>query len=1505
MNYLIAVYTGSKIHTLTLKLETTSTIGNTQADSLCIADAPLGSAYLTLSCEAGGVRVLSRKPMNFRGEEVSNRVMSAGEIIAITDKISLAVFVSKCDATASLSLEELDEITIGRSFNSSDICLKDSGVSSRHAIIKKENGRWFLTDPKSSNGTFINDELVPLNTPTPAENMNIFISGYIFYIQKGILTFTNTPGEIEFSPEITPHLIQQIREPKHYPFFQRSPRLRARPESQDFEILPPPNAGTKPAISWLSMLLPPFMMVFVMGGVAVMMKNYTMLIYSLPMSLMSVVVSIANYKNNMKKWQKTSGLAIDKYNEHLAEREAEITKAEGAYISALSSSSPGVHECMALAQSVSRQLWERTIKDADFLSVRLGTGDIPSNVEVKIPHAQLSVEDNPFLKQAEELRDRHLTLKGVPVCHSLMSNPITGISGQRDNVIKTAWRIVLDIAAHHSYDDIRIVCVYPPSEKRKWDWMRWLPHVWDPSRSRRYLTCEPEESRFILRETAEILKIRRRDAADHSTSSKKDGPEKPFYVVILADKSLADSCGEQFLPENSSLGFAALYAYGDLGLLPAECQSVISCDSPSFIQNTRPDARTRKISYTPDEVRAEWLDEFARSLAPVRLIQTGAGSSLPSKISFLQGFNVTRVNELDVLGRWGSSYSPDSLAVPIGIRENGDTFFFDVYEKAMGPHGVTAGTSGSGKSEMLTTWLLSMALTFSPEDVNFALIEFKGNDLSNILKGLPHVAGVISNLNDPSTIVRGLKSLKGEKDRRMRLFEQCNFLSSKSISAYQSYQKMFGERDGLAPLPYLIIVIDEFAELVTQFPEFNDEIISIARVGRSVGMYMVLTMQSPQGVVKGQVSSNTKFKICLRTANTSESKEILGTDDAFNISAPGRAYVKVGNNEVYEQVQTFYSKAPYRPEAGSKGPVREIKLVLPNGSRKRPDFYEKTTGKNEANAGEGVAVSNYIIEEANAHDIVHARPVWKEPLSGKIILSELIADKMAIDLEAKTWTEKNKGLSVTVGLIDNPEKQDQYPLVLDFVNDGHQVLYGAPSTGKTTFLQTLLLSAAMTYTPDQVNFLILDYGSFILKVFDALPHTIITADPTDDEKLAKARDFLQDELSSRRKLFSSLGVANLQAYRETSGKVMPAIIVAADNMSSLSGQNSDLMNLLVLAARDGASLGIYLMLTAGNPGSYMYKISNFVKSNHTLQMNEKSDYKTLVGGDGKMTPGKVKGRGLTSGALEYQTALFADGASEAECSQRLKDTCALLAESWQGRRASLAEAEAQDAAPVESGELAFSEGGVQIGITKKGREPVNFSFRAMNGCIISGTYGGGKSSILGMIAQALGRDEKTKVYVYEEKPFIETLCPNAKTVHTIEEADAMILDLADEFDKRDEDSEGRIALLIDDFYMFYQDISQKSADILESIAQGGLDRNMYLYITCSTKGLSKFGFGTVKLFKALLAGGNAIVTGGRLGEYQAFKSIHPDEDISFGKYEGCMIHDNKITVVRFAKPEGV
>jgi S-DNA-T family DNA segregation ATPase FtsK/SpoIIIE len=865
----------------------------------------------------------------------------------------------------------------------------------------------------------------------------------------------------------------------------------------------------------------------------------------------------------------------------------------------------------------------------------------------------------------------------------------------------------------------------------------------------------------------------------------------------------------------------------------------------------------------------------------------------------MQGLNAGKAEDLDVLGRWSKSRPFDSLAAPIGIRENGEVFHFDISDKAMGAHGLVGAMAGWGKTKLLNTYILSVALNFSPIEVNFVLVDFKGTDLGRGLTSLPHIAGQISNINDIGMIDRNLRSLKGELVRRQKLFAKTG------IENIHKYQEAVRSGRVSEPLPYLLFIVDEFAEMKTKFPDKMEDIIQIARIGRSLGVYMTLATQSPDSsIISGQVESNTHFRICLKTAGAEQSKAMLGTSDAFGITTKGRAIVKVGDNEVYEQVQTFYIDADYLPEkSGKSSGASKIYIVETNGERSKPEVYDKSVGVLSTPFTEGIAVANYIKSISERSAIPKARQVWTDALPETLSLDTLIRGREAFAEDA--WSVKNSGFAVIAGFVDDPDNQTQYPLTLDFAADGHIAVYGAPSSGKTTFLQTAIISVAYTYTPEQAEFVMFDYGNYALRTFETLPHTRVVVNSGDSDKVKQAEEYILAELERRKRLFAVQGAGTIETYRNLTGNALPYLLIIADNMSALAGQSPDLADSLNVVARDGGSLGLYLLLTAGNQGSFMYRIAQNIKVSVALQMTDKSDYRQLVGGNGKQEPSKLPGRGFVKGPLEFQTALFADG-SESERVVKLREVCAAMRAAWKGGTTTVSASTPAALPPIgfdtETTMLNFNRDMVEIGVDRATFAPFAFDFREMSGCVISGAAKSGKTNLLSHIAVPLSKDDDTRVYIFEKGSELSSLCPSAKTAHSGAEFDGFAREIAEEYDKRTENEADtpRIAIIIDGFKEFFSEIADETVDLLDPIVNYGEEYGIYVYIADNRDELTKLRFGASPLSNAL-SFGRGIALGGKLKEHAAFDGLYKSDDIPLATNEAAVIRGGKVSRVKIAQ----
>ncbi len=316
------------------------------------------------------------------------------------------------------------------------------------------------------------------------------------------------------------------------------------------------------------------------------------------------------------------------------------------------------------------------------------------------------------------------------------------------------------------------------------------------------------------------------------------------------------------------------------------------------------------------------MKAFARKLAAVELKDRASEAELPSSITFLQGYHARRVEDLDVFSRWERSEPHRTLAAPIGMMAGRKLFYLNVLDgnEAHGPHGLLAGTTGSGKSELLQSWILSMAVSYHPHDVNFVIIDYKGGGMSDLMEPLPHVVGKITNIS--RNIGRSLVSLKSEVKRRQQLFAEYG------VNNIEKYQRAYRNGEAKERLPHLIIVTDEFAEMKKEEPEFMTELNSIAAVGRSLGVHMLLATQKPAGVVTDQISANSRFRICMKVQDVADSREMLKRPDAARITQAGRAYVRVGEDELFELFQSFYSAAGYSETITDKMSTENLVRVV-------------------------------------------------------------------------------------------------------------------------------------------------------------------------------------------------------------------------------------------------------------------------------------------------------------------------------------------------------------------------------------------------------------------------------------------------------------------------------------------------------------------------------------------------------------------------------------------------
>lgn len=1009
--------------------------------------------------------------------------------------------------------------------------------------------------------------------------------------------------------------------------FSRQPRFLPEMPAGEVEVPNPPSAYDKPEIAWFALLAPPAVMLTITMLLAMTSQSRYMLL-SIAMTVMTLIVSLTTAASQISKYKRKKKEREKKYLQFIADTRSDLQLAREQQIKAMSEMSPDPSACLQRMLDLDNRLWERTPASPDFLSLRLGVGSVPSALRINYSKQAIIMESDPLIMEPQRLALEFNRVQGVPVSMNLIQSEICGIAGEEESAFAVVTQMLLQLVTHHGYDDVRVVVLSSEENLDKWNWLRHLPHLWTDGFELRFLLCGKAISHAVLGELNTLFREREQ--------RKIGGAPLPHFVFIVEDHTLLEEepITKYLYNKCASLGISSVYMAKHQAYLPMNCKQVVSLQGKTAELADRETGE--KTIFNPDLVDVKLLEHAVRKLAPLRLKPAGGNFTLPSSLTLLDMLQVKTAGEVDLLSRWTRNKPYQGMSVPVGVKAGGSLFQLDMHETGHGPHGLVAGTTGSGKSELLQSIIISLAIHHHPHDVVFVLIDYKGGGMADIFQGMPHLVGTITNLGGNQT-TRALLSIKSELMRRQRIF------SEYGVNNIDKYQKLYysgTKQAGMPAIPHLIMIADEFAELKQDQPDFMKELVSAARVGRSLGVHLILATQKPAGVVDDQIWSNSKFKICLKVQEERDSNDVLKRPDAAMIKEPGRAYIQVGNDEIFELFQSAYSGADYDPDGElqkSENKAKRIFDVSLNGRTEQIyPLSEDKIVKHELPSQLGAMVEQ-ITRTAKQSGIIPLDGPWQPPLAEQVYLDHIMEEG---DLNPGRWRAQDQLLSVPVGRMDDPRSQSQNVLNVDFGSEGSLFVYGASGTGKTVFLQTILMSMALRYSPEDVHAYIMDFGGNSLRLFEKLPQ--VGGVMTIEEKgtIDQFIMYVFREIERRKVLFEESRSPGFNLYR-SSGKKLPAIVIMIDNYFALSESYEDVDTHMMLLAREGTKYGIYLVATATNSTFVRYKFSVNFKLAVAFQMTEKSDYDAIVGRTEGLEPMKIPGRGLVRGKppLEFHASL--------------------------------------------------------------------------------------------------------------------------------------------------------------------------------------------------------------------------------------------------------------------------
>ncbi|MFE0463215.1 type VII secretion protein EccCa [Kitasatospora sp. NPDC058965] len=1062
---------------------------------------------------------------------------------------------------------------------------------------------------------------------------------------------------------------------------------------------PPQPPGKDSNASWV-MLLMPLLSSISMAGYMIVAGRKMLILLGIAFVLLSVGVTVGVRMQLRGTQRKARTAARDRYLEHLIEvrRTARQVAADQRVVAAWRHPSPYRLRAIAARR---RRVWERRPADPDFLQVRLGTGRAPLVTPIRLAgRTDPTVEyDQRARTAAEQLIGSMSTVGQQPAVVDLGRAGVVSVLGPAARARALARAVLCQLAVGHAPDDVAIAVVTGGED---WDWAKWLPHTHEPEDQDApppgpagVTPLVAEEFEGLADHLQRRLAAAREQAGRRTPLGDRGAPDTRRRLVVFLDRY-----DPRTVWARSAAAVQLLEAAGPGTAITVVCVVERESDEPSradvrvrvdrdgglTVEARRADQVVQVEQAVADQPEAELCEAVARALAPLRLSAEGE-EILAQTVSLPALLGIPDLADFDPEDHWVEPDQEAVLRVPIGFDGAGQPLLLDLKEAAqggMGPHGLVVGATGSGKSELLRTLVSGLTTTHSPELLSLVLIDFKGGATFAGVTELPHVAGLITNLVDDLALVDRVRdALVGEQQRRQRMLRDAGNLDS--VREYQ-LRRAAGRPgpDGrpLEPLPYLLVVVDEFGELLTGRPDFIELFGQIGRVGRSLGMHLLLASQRlEEGRLRG-LDANLSYRICLRTFSAAESRTVIGTPDAYHLPPiPGSAYLKVAE-AVFERLRVAHVSGPHESAAdraaGAGRPgavVVPFQLRLPREAPADPPAHQVNPERPRPLHAGPTEMQVLVERLCRSGQSVHQ--VWLPPLPPALPLDALTGP-VALDpragLAAEWWPDRGD-LRSPVGVVDVPVRQQQYPLVPEFGRgQGHLALVGAPQSGKSVFLRTLLLSAMLTHTPDQLQFLCLDFGGGSLLPFEAAPHVRGVAGRHDQPRVRRALAEAAQLITERERLFRELRIdAAAEFRRRREAGELPAEVRAADLYLLVDGWGAARAEvdgideaLLDIAGR-GLNVGVHLVLTANRWADLRMALRDAFSARLELRLNDPADSE-LNRRAARQLVGAGPGRGLTPQGLVFQTALpRLDGQDGTEgLAEAQREALAKIAAGWAG-----------------------------------------------------------------------------------------------------------------------------------------------------------------------------------------------------------------------------------------------
>ncbi|MGQ4482339.1 type VII secretion protein EccCa [Streptomyces sp. SAS_276] len=1048
---------------------------------------------------------------------------------------------------------------------------------------------------------------------------------------------------------------------------------------------------------------------------------------------------------------------------------------------------PSPEQLWALVAEGSR-VWERRPGDEDFGQVRIGLGQQSLATPLIAPETGGVEQLEPLTAGAmQRFLSVHGTLDDLPMAISLRAFSYLTISGEPDSVRSSARALTGSLAALHSPEDLVIVVAAARENLPHWEWAKWLPHAQAPGAmdgagSRRLIDSD-------IRELENLISARLTGRPRfHPTTTPL--PDEPHIVVVLdgvslpPDSVLANSEGLQGVTLVDVVPGEPTAVRGELSIVVQPTSLHLESGHGDVYEGT-PDA----LSYASAEA-------LARQLAPLRMASGGDDDQpLLANLEFTDLLNLGDAASVDTQRTWRPRSLAERLRVPIGLGEDGRPVMLDLKEAAqegMGPHGLCVGATGSGKSELLRTLVLGLAVTHSSETLNFVLADFKGGATFAGMAQMPHVAAVITNLADDLTLVDRMgDSIRGELNRRQELLRDAG-----NYANIHDYEKARAAGAPLQPIPSLVLVIDEFSELLTAKPDFIEMFVQIGRIGRSLGVHLLLASQRlEEGRLRG-LETYLSYRVGLRTFSAAESRAALGVPDAYELpNVPGSGFLKYGTDEMV-RFKAAYVSGTYRsgssPTAFGAGQLPVDRRPVLFTAAEVPVQYtavpQQRTESPDVDDALADTVLDVIVRRLEAQGPA-AHQVWLPPLDSPPSLDGLLPGLTAVQGRGLTQPgyEGAGRMVVPVGLVDKPYEQRRDHLWVDFSGAaGHMQIVGGPQSGKSTLLRSLICSFALTHTPHEVQFYGLDFGGGGLSSVAGLPHVGGIGSRLDPEKVRRTVSEVYGVMTRREEYFRAAGIPSIAEFRSRRARGQISVtdqpwgdvFLVIDGWGNFRADYEGLEAAVLDIAARGLGFGIHLVLTASRSMEVRANLKDHLMNRLELRlgdtMDSEIDRKVAVN-----VPTGVPGRGVSPQRLHFMAAVpRIDGlVSDSDLADATQALATEVSRHWEAPGAPEVRLLPRElpAAQLPAGDR-FPQRGVAFAIDENNLEPVFVDFEQDPFFLVFGESESGKSNLLRLLIKQLTErytGDEAKLFVIDNRRALLDATPSSHLAEYIPMSNAM------------------------------------------------------------------------------------------------------------------------------------